>query len=490
MSSWWASVYNDYCAAAIVIGDRQMSLVRAHNDCVYGERDGANTRRVRPQTTTQAVRPRRPHPVSTGAMVVALAALPGALYSVFLTLVKFRSSYRCGFSLLSSCSSDCSAVLTSDWSMVLGAPISAYSTAYFLVLLGLAGALLWRPSAFMYTARPLLLLFGWAGLVSVAALAAYATLAVGGWCPYCAVIYALTLFAFLGVSLMHSQGHLEGVRSLLSLRMLQSSTLTITVLSFLALVSVETVWYRLAAADVAIDAECVVHREALPETLLRTSAPAKPRAQVALFVDLSCPHCRREYEIWREYVQHSGDRVLLSIYHMARHGECLPGSSGSKNPSAEEHKSCKAARAVECVEGMHEGKGLLMIDKLFALQDGSKPFFSRNNLGNAARELGIEGIPSDLESPEAATSEFFVCLEDDSSAGMSRIRDHADFGAASGFVAPPAALLILYDADGAPRSQMVKIAGAKDHGDPGRLIDEAEAELAAKEQQGLNTQAL
>lgn len=43
----------------------------------------------------------------------------------------------------------------------------------------------------------------------MAALAAYATLAVGGWCPYCAVIYALTLFAFLEVSLMHSQRHLE-----------------------------------------------------------------------------------------------------------------------------------------------------------------------------------------------------------------------------------------------------------------------------------------
>lgn len=423
---------------------------------------------------TKASSRRHPHPVSTGAMIVAMGALPGALFSVFLTLVKFRSAYRCDFGLLTACTTDCSAVLTSPLSIVLGAPLSVYSTAYFLAVLGLAGALLWRPGPFLATARPLLFVFAWAGLAAIAGLAGYAFIVVGGFCQYCMVIYGLTSLVFLGVSLMHTQGHRQGLRSLFSRRLLQSSTLTITGLSFLALVSVQMVWYRVSAVELRIDAQCVVDRGHLPDTALQTPAPGKPRVKIALFVDLACHFCREEYEIWRAYTRTHPEEVQLAVFHYPRANECLSPLSPSKNPNAEKNRSCSAARAVECVEAWQEGKGLEMIDALFQLQDQSAPFFTGERLAEEARRLGFPEIPEDLAAAGSLDAPFFRCINDPDSESLIRIREHARFGAEQQIVETPASLLIFFDQRGAPRPSMVRIRGAKEHGDPDATLRAAE----------------
>jgi len=148
-----------------------------------------------------------------------MAAIPGLLFSVFLTVIKLLSDSHCAVSVLSACSTSCAEALKSPLSTLFHAPISIYSTSFFLVLLGFAIAILWRPSAILAVARPILLVFAAAGVLAIAVLAAYSAFALGGPCQYCIIIYGLTLTAALGVSLIHSEGYRPSLRALTDRRL-------------------------------------------------------------------------------------------------------------------------------------------------------------------------------------------------------------------------------------------------------------------------------
>ena len=149
--------------------------------------------------------------------LLCMVSVPGVLLSAFLTIVKFRSDYRCDHAMLSACSIgewfDCNRVLDSQWSMLLKLPISAYSTGFYMLVLVLAGAALWRPRL-LAVLRPVLLWLSWIGLLTVAWLAFYATVFVGGLCSYCVVIYGLTTAIFFATMMLHPQGLRSGLRSL------------------------------------------------------------------------------------------------------------------------------------------------------------------------------------------------------------------------------------------------------------------------------------
>lgn len=417
---------------------------------------------------------RRPDPLATGAMYLILAGVPGVLLSAFLTVVKFRSLFRCDFALLAACSSDCSAVLSSNGSVLFGIPVSIYSTAYYLVLLGLATAVLTRPERTLPIARPLLLILAWAGLVASLVLAGYSALIVGGYCQYCMVIYGLNVTVFLATSLMHPEGPVQGLRALARRRVWQSTTTLIAGLSFLALVSVQMMWYRLSAVELHIERQCVVDRGQLPGTVLHTATPAKPWVQVALFVDFSCQFCRDEFRVWKDYVAQHQDTLSLAVFHYAREDRCIPDDFRSLSSSAQQNHSCRAARAVECAELLQPGSGLSMIDALFALQLEGSPYFTAARVGEAAKRAGLADVPTDMESPATFKHPFYTCLDDDDSVEAHRIRSHAEFGRSQQLTETPATYLIFFDKNGHPRPSMVKIRGAKRYGDVEETLRQAE----------------
>ena len=96
-----------------------------------------------------------------GAYVIAVFAVPGALFSLFLTLLKFRNEFTCERVLLMTCSQGCDVALRDAWSTILGAPLTIYGAAFFLVALGVASCILLSARLAPMMRLPALLL-GWA----------------------------------------------------------------------------------------------------------------------------------------------------------------------------------------------------------------------------------------------------------------------------------------------------------------------------------------
>lgn len=418
---------------------------------------------------------RSSHPVARGAFFIALAAAPGLLFSVFLTVIKFRSSFRCDVSLLSACSSACSEVMNSELATLLGAPISIFSTAYFLVLLGLALAILNQPAAFLAVARPLLLLFAAAGLAVVVILFSYAHFVVGGLCQYCLVIYGLTLSAALGVSLLHTDGYRPSLRALRERRFFTASATQIAVLGLMAAISVQMVWYRTRAVSLTFDERCMISGH-LPETPLLTTPAERPRLKIAIFVDLACPHCRDDYALWRRHADASSN-IQLAIYYYTRGGDCIPADHVKLNSNAESNLSCDAARATLCAEQRLPGAGLAMIPHLFALQDATSPYFTLERLVEAASAAGLSDLPSDLNDRAAQEHPFLLCLEDPTT--LDPIHQHAAFAIAKDVLDTPTTFLIFYDDDGQPLPTIIQISGAKGYIDLDATLEQARQRVLA-----------
>ncbi|HEY0133732.1 MAG TPA: vitamin K epoxide reductase family protein [Nannocystis sp.] len=409
------------------------------------------------------------HDVGACALL-CLLSIPGVVLSVFLTLVKFRSDYRCDYAMLSACSIgqwfDCNHVLSSDASIVLKLPISAYSTGYYLAVFGLAVAALWRPRM-LPVLRPLLLWLGWIGLLVVLGLASYTVFVLREGCSYCFIIYSLTAAIFLTTALMHPQGHWQGLRALLvPWRPRQGGVLLLTGLAFLALISVQMVQYR-RAANIVFDSKCLVSNMVLPETHLRTQAP-RITAQISLFVDFSCHHCRREFEFWRDFVAANPDEYVFEVYHFARDGECMREADRGFSNQATRNYSCLAAQAAECAEKLRPGTGMAMVSALFNLQDrGSPPYFTELSIGEAASSVGFEAIPKEnFEHP------FYTCVREDKQV-ITHIAGHTRYILENGIVDPPVTYITSYDADGQALPRLVQSQGAKQHASPLKTLQVA-----------------
>jgi len=411
-----------------------------------------------------------PHPVPLGALVVGMAAIPGLLFSVFLTVIKLLSDSHCAVSVLSACSTSCAEALKSPLSTLFHAPISIYSTSFFLVLLGFAVAILWRPSAILAVARPILLVFAAAGVLAIAVLAAYSAFALGGPCQYCIIIYGLTLTAALGVSLIHSEGYRPSLRALVDRRLLTSSATQIAVLGFLAATTVQMVAYRSKASTIVFTESCIVHHD-LPFTPFTTPTTSPPRATVGIVLDLACPHCRTDYATWRAYASAHPD-IRLAVYHFPRQSPC---SSTRFNAHTEQNDACLAARAAVCVERERPGAGMAMIDQLFTLQDNPAPFFSDVTVGEAARAASLADIPADLNAPAALEHPFYRCLYDPAS--LDLLHDHVAFADDLDVRDTPATYILFNDPDGAPSPAMIYIRGGKDYRDPGQALEDAKTAL-------------
>lgn len=399
----------------------------------------------------------RTQPEQLGALLVCLLCVPGAAMSVFLTVAKFRSEYRCDASILSACSFgwfDCNRVLDSAWATPLyRLPISVYSTAYYLVLFGLGCAALWYPVRLLAVVRPMILSLAWIGLVAVLCLMAYAYLVVESACSYCIVIYGITSTIFLAASLMNPRGHRAGLRELLAPMRRRGAVWLLACLSFLALVSAQMVRYFGGVAKVEFD-RCLAESE-LPQSTLDVGA-RRPRTQISVFLDLACEFCRREYEGWRSFVaEHPADYRLV-VYHYVRAGSCVPPRFPWLSAKAEKNGSCEAAQAVECAELYQKGAGLRMVDTLFKMQERSSPYFHMESIAEAAREIGIDVPPEGMEHP------FLRCITSGKTATI--IAEHAHFALEQNNRSTPITYLTFYDEKGRRLPQMIHIKGAKNYG--------------------------
>lgn len=398
-------------------------------------------------------------------MLVALLSLPGALLSVFLTIAKFRSEYRCDSSILSACASsvfDCNRVLDSAWAEVLKLPISVYSTAYYLVLGGLACAALWHPIRLLAVVRPMILWMAWAGLLAVVMLGSYAFFVVESACSYCVVIYGITVSIFLGAALMHPGGQRAGLRELLAPVRRRGSVWLLAFLAFLALVSAQMVGFFSGVTKVEFES-CLAVGE-LPPSALETGSK-RARVQVAVFLDLACEFCRREYEGWRRFVAEHPAEYRLKVYHYARDGACVPADFPWMSWKSSKHASCEAAQAVECAERFKSGSGLAMIDALFALQESGAPYFETTKIAAAAREVGIPVAQDTMDDP------FLRCMV--SKATTAAILQHARYAWGQGFTSTPVTYLTFYDEKGRALPRMIYVKGAKNYGSVEKTLQHA-----------------
>ncbi len=429
-----------------------------------------------------------PHPELTGAATLWLFSLTGALLSTFLTVAKFRSAYRCDESLVSACGSwfDCSRVLNSPWASVLGVPISTYAASYYVVLFGLATAVLVRPARYLPIVRPVILWLAWGGLAIVAWLAAYALVVVGGLCSYCSVIYAIQLVLFLAAWLMNPGGLLAGFVALWSHLRRRGPALLLAVLGFVALTTAQMALYHRGAASMKVEPRCVVQGRSLPETALRTESAA-PEVEVGLFVDLACPACREEFGSWMQDAEASGGRYQVSIYHYAREGNCVPANFPAQSPPSLKQHACTAAMAVECVARLTTERaerepdrarrarvgadaGLAMMRRLFDMQ-GEAPYFTRTRVAEAAIAGGLAVTVDDRADP------FMTCLDDPQV--RARIVEHARFGMNQRLMETPGAFFVFYDGH-VPADRMLLVKGGKVYGDVDQLMADLRAQLLGR----------
>lgn len=400
---------------------------------------------------------------------MCLFSAPGALMSAFLTVIKFRSEYRCDTSLLNACSSwdwfDCNSVLSSPWATPFAKlPISVYSTAFYIVLFGLGLSALGSPRRLLPVVRPMILWMAWTGTGAVTCLFCYAYLVVGSGCSYCTVIYGLTLTILLAASIMNPGGHRAGLAALFVRTASRGGVWVLAILAFMALISVQMVQYlRVAQVDVA---NCTSEVGLLPESDVMVKAE-HPRAEIAVFIDLACEFCKKEYEMWRQFVADARPgQYRLAVYHYARNGKCVPDAYDRDDRKATANDSCLAALAVECAEREMPGAGLRMVDKLFALQGGNTPLFDEERVADAARAAGLKDIPRDSRD-----GPFLQCLQDKEPAPF--VREHGRFCIDQGIVSTPVTYLTFYEDDGSPLPLVIHLLGNKDYRNIDRLLEAA-----------------
>lgn len=428
-----------------------------------------------------------PSPELTAIALLWLLSLAGGLLSAFLTVAKFRSTYRCDESLLSACGTmfECGRVLTSSRSLLLGVPISIFSTSYYAVLLGLATAVLVRPGRNLPVIGPLLswLVLGGAAIVGYYAL--YATFLLGSTCGYCMAVYAIQLVLLLTVVLMHPTGVFTSLVAVWAQLRARGGVALISCLGFVALSTTQLVLYRNGSASMRVEPRCVVQGRSLPDTTLRTTARA-PEVEVGLFVDLACPSCREEFRSWMEDAQVSGGRYQVSVYHYARDGLCIPPNFPA-SPDSVTNRSCDAAVAIECVArllserepdrerrpALAASAGLQMMALVFDMQRQSEPYFERMRLVEAARTVGLT---VDLTDP--TTDPFLGCMDDPTV--KDRIREHARFAISQKLRETPGIFVLFFDG-AVPSDRMLLFRGAKMFGD----VDETMKKLREQlEQRG------
>lgn len=360
---------------------------------------------------------------SFGALALTLLCVPALIFSVYLSLLKFRATYLCDPLIRNTCGESCDLVLVDSHSLLFGLPLTVYATGFYFVLLLIAFAVAGWPRYFVPATRVLLSLLASAGLLVALGLAAYARLSLGTVCHFCAVLYLANLGIYFAARLIHPPGL---VRTLF-VRPRRPALLTAFVWwsaggAMLALTIGQGRVYEHHAAVAVRDGEvsCSEVAPELPGSTLKVPSEGPPGVLVALFVDFACPHCRDEFTSWRDLQAENREFMQLEVFHFPQDREC---GHKADNFASRTHMSCRAARAAECMSG--SASAVELVERLFALQDESSPYFSEDGLARLGRELSAADLTACIVSPEIDR----------------RVREHVTYALDTDLRGPPAALI-------------------------------------------------
>jgi uncharacterized membrane protein len=386
------------------------------------------------------------------AGVGLVASLLGIGVGVHLSVLKFKMAYTPCLSPIGGCrvgGLTCGAALESDLSMLLGLPISLWGSAFYLATAVLTASLLVRRESFGGTGAHVLLQFAYLGVVVSGALAAYTAFVLPSPCPFCLALYAISALLLWTAWTVRQPMGTDSLRSSEAFSDRPAEAVHcafVALLVFVCGVGVQSLAYHGMRDRVDAQSGCPKPKESLPESTIKFGAK-EPAAIIALFLDMSCQSCRREFRTLARAV--SGREftvpVQLWIYHTPRQAcdpDAFPEGYAKSDPVVRTANPCLAARAVECTEKLRSGQGFWLIGGLFTLQDNPDiPLFTPEKIADHAADRGLDIDPDD---PRNA---LYRCIDTDI-AVLDRITAHQRFAEDDKFQIPTVAVYGVLD--GAP----------------------------------------
>ncbi len=388
------------------------------------------------------------------AIICIIISLIGVALGFHLTLVKFKMAYTPCMSVYGGCQIGgltCDPALDSTWSLLFGVPISLWGSAHYLVTALIAMILVVRRAAFGGLAGHILvMLAGFALLVSMV-LGTYSALFLSSACPYCVSLYAVSVLLFCVALATRGSPGTRPVPLREALRQQLADLLDgifVAALCFIFTMGIQSIVYHGLRNLVDAQTGCPEPQLPLPPATIKVGVD-NPRAIIALFIDMSCSECRKEFKMLANAFSSNkfADPVQLWIYQTPRHAcdsTAFPQGYSMNDDASGNNNACLAARAVECMEVLKKGQGFQLIGGLFTLQETPAedgPLFTAERIGNKAVKLGMEIDPDDEHNP------LFRCIDNDKTV-LAHITDHQRFAEDSKFKVPT--VVVYHAVDGAP----------------------------------------
>jgi hypothetical protein len=261
-------------------------------------------------------------------------------------------------------------------------------------------------------------------------LGTYAWFELGVICEYCSVLYVTSLGVFLAARLLNPEGVLRGLFN--GCRRMTRIGLMVVIVAATAFAAVALVQKRqlnkyiaeiLRAPTKKGSLSCAEERlERLPDTHFKLESDTPPALVVAVFIDFACPHCRKEFEFWREYQLAHHEWLRSRVLPLLRRPRLW--AAGQRHAAPQQ--SCNAALAAECLGTLSSASPIDNLASLFAMQDLKEPDFSKEHLAELSRKLDVPGL---LDCMNEATV-------------RERVLHHIRFGKSKRLDSPPSALLV------------------------------------------------
>ena len=388
-----------------------------------------------------------------GAAFILLVGLAGLGVSGYLTVLKFRMAYTPCLTTRGGCNIgglSCEDALSSAWSTLLGLPISLWGAAFYVVVAVLAGGLVRRPDFLRNAAPALLLALAWFGALVSVLLGVYAFAILRSPCPFCISLYLVSALLLVAALLLR-RAQTRSDRGAALQRLRQAAALDaafMVAVLFVVAAGAQSVVYQYTRRLVDAQSGCPEPVKVLPPASIRIGA-SEPKAIVALFIDLTCSHCKAEFKVVVNALTHKQfpEPTQLWIYHTPRQPcdpEAFPAGYAKSDDGVRYDNACLAARAAECMEKLQPGAGIELIGGMYALHDDREPnvpLFTAERIGNQAVELEMQIDPDDPDN------KLFQCINTDK-AVIASITEHQRYAEDPKFKVPTIA--VYHAIDGQP----------------------------------------
>jgi uncharacterized membrane protein len=401
-----------------------------------------------------------------GALFCFITSAAGVGVGAYLTLLKFKMNYTPCLTPYGGCqigNMNCEEALASGWSIFLGLPISLWGSAFYLTTSMLAVLVAIRRDAFGGMAAHIIFALGCFAVLVSAVLGAYTAFALESACPFCVTLYLISVMLLGGAYVTRSPPgeRVPSSREILGQRaadLLDAAFMAAFV--FILATGVQSMTYHGLRNRVDTQDGCPEQADPLPPSSIKIG-PAQPKVIIALFIDMTCPACRREFKALATALRDDKfpEPVQLWIYHTPRTAcdpSAFPASYAKSDDEARNGGACLAAIAAECIEKLQMGQGAALIPGMFALHDAPEkdtPLFTPERIGNRAVLLGVDIDPDD------PGNELFECINNDQSV-LERITQHQRFAEGPGYKVP---MVAVYRAiDGAPDPSQKPLFGEVD----------------------------